>query len=178
MSFRREWIIALSWLAVVGIVVFLFWTTLAIQTGIHLKTIGQAIKQGRQVVFFRVEGAENYSIFNVSHNEAGLPDYAFVEVKPDAFIAVGPRANDFGIVAPTGLLVWKLNLVLRKEDVHSWAQARIILSRWRFLLQTRNRWSIVRSLWNQPVVRFHSVESQPITNEPPSNLRSSLQPEK
>ena len=142
--------------------------------------IRQTIDQDRRVVFFRLEGVGNYSIFKVSRNETGLPDYAFVEVKPDAFIPVGPGspANEFGIVAPTGRRVWKVSVELRKEANHSWKQGTEILSCWKSFLKANPKAALrtITLIWNNPIPEFQTVDSQVITNEPLSRLNELADP--
>ena len=176
MSIQRKWFVALACMALFCVVVgFLIQTR---RTGPRVTIIGQRVEQDKQVIFFRLEGIENYSIFKVSRNEADLPDYAFVEVKPDGFIPAGPGSttNEFGVLAPSGCVVWRVSVEMTREDIHSWKQAQKILSRWKsFVKQAPTAtWRTVIAIWNNPIQEFLTVDSQVITNEPPSSLRSVL----
>jgi hypothetical protein len=145
---------------------------------IRLKITRQAIEQGKPVVFFQLEGAGNSAIFNVSRIGATLHDYGFVPIGPDYS---GPAPNfwapsegdnplasqsqtKFGVLTPTNSRVWKLRVVLRSEDIHSWKHARIILGCCKGLInQPLKPFSMeILQLWNMPMERFETVESNPI----------------
>lgn len=151
MNRRRTLLLVIVGLGLAGGLAFLFWPKQSDQPQVHLKIVNRAVEQGRQVVFFRVEGAGSRRIqivwvgriigdwrtrCSLETDVTGVPPkpatnfWAPSQVSPIMNLRSGRK--EFGIMAPTNASVWQVRVIVN-VDLPTWERVRAMPRTWSYM---------------------------------------------